>query len=489
MSFQPCDGPGIPPGFDKDKTWQRVHVRNTFIEVDEEHEHHADLSFLDLHNAPGRTWRRGHLRCASEPMSFFLSQPPWEPLGLTTPPFLPSGSLNGTLPNDSRAVGSERGRTCPHSVPHSVPHGRSLNPMTMTIREEEYDSRESLRQPQYIGMKSPEVSPGAEATRSSVESTWCGEPMLVDVRSTSPGFEDEGLASSPEWSGPPVPTLALPVQARFRHARQRSRTIQEDSELSQNLDELTPDKVHQLDTLAWNSLGEAVNGVNVRVRNTFIEVDEGSDGCTDPSVLSARPAWRPGHLRCASEPIPSYPTESRISGFHSRSSSYQEEQDVTEILQAQLGLESDHPLGPSSDVFPFVHGSATCNDAPPNPEYTEYTVSSDPAERHLRALSPTSTPPSLAGSFPPKASCKWHNRGTCKYGDACRFSHATVAKPSKAKANSSETRPGGPLPAGLVPGGSAPFPVGVVSPEADDMSCQRETLVQHLHSSRLIKLQ
>lgn len=436
MSFQPCDGPEIPPGFDKDKTWQRVHVRNTFIEVDEEHEHHADLSFLDLHNAPGRTWRRGHLRCASEPMSFFLSQPPWEPLSLTTPPFLPSASLNGTLPSDSRTVGSERGRTCPH---------RSLNQMTqMTIREqEEYDSSESLRHslPQYIGMKSPEVSPGAEARSSGPESTWCGEPMLVDVRSTpggsSPGFEDEGLAS-PEW---PVPTLALPP--RFRHARQRSRTIQEDSELSQNLDELdTPDKVHQLD-LAWNSLGEGVNatvnGVNVRVRNTFIEVDEGSDGCTDPSVLSARPAWRPGHLRCASEPIPSYPTESRISGFHSRSSSYQEE-DVTEILQAQLGPD---PLGPSSDVFPFVHGSA-CNDAPPD------TV--DPQERHLRALSP---PPSLASGVSfvaPKASaaCKWHSRGTCKYGDACRFSHAKTAKPSKVKPNSSETRPGqGPLPAGL----------------------------------------
>lgn len=445
MSFQPCDGPGIPPGFDKDKTWQRVHVRNTFIEVDEEHEHHADLSFLDLHNAPGRTWRRGHLRCASEPMSFFLSQPPWEPLSLTTPPFLPSASLNGTLPSDSRTVGSERGRTCPH---------RSLNQMTqMTIREqEEYDSsRESLRHslPQYIGMKSPEVSPGAEARSSGPESTWCGEPMLVDVRSTpggsSPG--DEGLAS-PEW---PVPTLALPP--RFRHARQRSRTIQEDSELSQNLDELdTPDKVHQLDTLAWNSLGEGVNGVNVRVRNTFIEVDEGSDGCTDPSVLSARPAWRPGHLRCASEPIPSYPTETRISGFHSRSSSYQEEQDVTEILQAQLGPD---PLGPSSDVFPLVHGHSA-NEAP--------LPTVDPAERHLHlqgALSPT--PPSLSSgtvSFVPApkasaASCKWHSRGSCKYGDACRFSHAktastpSTAKPSKAKPNSSETRPGqGPLPAG-----------------------------------------
>lgn len=501
MSFQPCgteEGPGIPPGFDK--TWQRVHVRNTFIEVDEEP--HADLTFsgLDLHNAPGRTWRRGHLRCASEPMSFFLSQPPWEPVSLNAPPF---SMPNGTLQGDSRTAGAERGRPCPHRSLNQMAQMAQMTRMTnsMTIQEEEYDERESLRHslPQYIGMKSAEVQgQGGQGTATEgahgavAQSTWCGEPMLVDLvdvrrRSNSPGFmtEQDEARSSPDWTTPSVPTLALPV--RYRHARQRSRTIQEDSELAQNLDELdAPDKVHA-GQLPWDSFGERVNGVNVRVRNTFIEVDEGSDGCTDPSLLSARPAWRPGHLRCASEPIPSY-TESRISGFHSRSSSYQDDAEMAEILQAQLAQSHEDHLGqPNSDVFPFVHVHGTVSDTQ-NPD----TVSPDPEQRlhtlsQLRSVSPTSPDRQLStgdydgynqlttatiATAPKISQCKWHSRGTCKYGDSCRFSHAKTVKPSSKSKNNAETLrpsstgPQGPLPAGLVPGASAPFPVGVVSPEA-----------------------
>eukprot|EP00435_Cladocopium_sp_Y103_P074613 s968_g50.t1 len=371
--------------------------------------------------------------------------------------------------------------------------------MTIQESQEEYDERESLRHslPQYIGMKSAEVQvQGGQGTATEgahsaqvAQSTWCGEPMLVDLvdvrrRSNSPGFitEQDEARSSPDWTTPSVPTLALPV--RYRHARQRSRTIQEDSELAQNLDELdAPDKVHA-GQLPWDSFGERVNGVNVRVRNTFIEVDEGSDGCTDPSLLSARPAWRPGHLRCASEPIPSYPTESRISGFHSRSSSYQDDAEMAEILQAQLGHESDHLGQPNShDVFPFVHVQhGTVSNDTQNPSAT--TVSPDPEQRGLHTLtvSPTSPDPTqlstgdydgynqLTTATPKISQCKWHSRGTCKYGDSCRFSHAKTVKPTSKSKNGETLRPStgpqGPLPAGLVPGGSAPFPVGVVSPEA-----------------------
>ena len=448
MSF-PCnvEVPGVPPGFDK--TWQRVHVRNTFIEVDEEPPD-LTLSGLDLHNAPGRTWRRGHLRCASEPMSFFLSQPPWEPVSLNTPPFsMPSGALQG----DSRP--GERGRPCPH---------RSLNQMTqMTIQEslEEYEERESLRNslPQYVGMKSAELQ-GQGAGEGTPQSAWCGEPWLVDV-TTSPGFlehrEEEGR-SSPEWSAPSVPTLALPL--RFRHARQRSRTIQEDTEL----DALDAPKVHPL---PWNSLGERVNGVNVRVRNTFIEVDEGSDGCTDPSVLSARPAWRPGHLRCASEPIPSYPAESRIhSGFHSRSSSYQED-DVAEILQAQLGQSHDDPhLGQNShgDVFPFVHSQhgsvgndAQNPDSHASPDQIHEQRGLHPAVSPLSQDRAQTSPAEYHGNSPPAKTslCKWHSRGTCKYGDSCRFSHSKNVKSTKPKSETlraapASTGPQAPLPAGRI---------------------------------------
>eukprot|EP00434_Breviolum_minutum_P007502 symbB.v1.2.006621.t1/scaffold390.1/size254036/17 len=463
--------PGVPPGFDK--TWQRVHVRNTFIEVDEEPHSDLTLSGLDLHNAPGRTWRRGHLRCASEPMSFFLSQPPWEPVSLNTPPFsMPSGALPT---GDSRG---ERGRPCPH---------RSLNQMTqMTIQEslEEYEERESLRNslPQYVGMKSAELRGQNTGEQGTAQSAWCGEPWLVDV-TTSPGFlehrEEEGR-SSPEWSAPSVPTLALPL--RFRHARQRSRTIQEDTELDA-LDALDAPKVHP--GLPWNSLGERVNGVNVRVRNTFIEVDEGSDGCTDPSVLSARPAWRPGHLRCASEPIPSYPAESRIhSGFHSRSSSYQDD-DVAEILQAQLGQSHDDPhLGQNShgDVFPFVHsqhgsvgnvGNDTQNpDSHASPDQIHEQRGLHPAVSPLSQDLAQTSPAEHHGNSPPAKTslCKWHSRGTCKYGDSCRFSHSKNVKSTKSKSETlrapASTGPQAPLPAGLVPGVGAPFPVGAVSPEA-----------------------
>ena len=496
MSFPNVEVPGVPPGFDK--TWQRVHVRNTFIEVDEEPHSDLTLSGLDLHNAPGRTWRRGHLRCASEPMSFFLSQPPWEPVSLNTPPFsMPSGALPT---GDSRG---ERGRPCPH---------RSLNQMTqmtqMTIQEslEEYEERESLRNslPQYVGMKSAELRGQNTGEQGTAQSAWCGEPWLVDV-TTSPGFlehrEEEGR-SSPEWSAPSVPTLALPL--RFRHARQRSRTIQEDTELDA-LDALDAPKVHP--GLPWNSLGERVNGVNVRVRNTFIEVDEGSDGCTDPSVLSARPAWRPGHLRCASEPIPSYPAESRIhSGFHSRSSSYQDD-DVAEILQAQLGQSHDDPhLGQNShgDVFPFVHsqhgsvgnvGNDTQNpDSHASPDQIHEQRGLHPAVSPLSQDLAQTSPAEHHGNSPPAKTslCKWHSRGTCKYGDSCRFSHSKNVKSTKSKSETlrapASTGPQAPLPAGrisqwrmmnddeghpwavnvpgLVPGVGAPFPVGAVSPEA-----------------------
>ena len=50
--------------------------------------------------------------------------------------------------------------------------------------------------------------------------------------------------------------------------------------------------------------------------------------------------------------------------------------------------------------------------------------------------------------------CKWHSRGTCKYGDSCRFSHAKTVKPSSKSKNNAETLrpsstgPQGPLPAG-----------------------------------------
>ena len=293
MSFEPCEAsePG-PPGF-----WQ-TRVRNTFIEVEEEPS--LALSGLDLHNAPGRTWRRGHLRCASEPMSFFLNQP-------------------GTQP------------------PWEV----------STIREEEAS-------PKYVGV-----------------SEWCREPMLVDVRGE-------------------VPTLSLPV--RLRHSRQRSRTIQEDSELeAQNLEKL------QADVLSSN--------VNVRVRNTFIEVDD-SDGCTD--LLSA--PWRPGHLRCASEPIPDY---SRVH-VHSRSSSYQE-MEMAEILQAQASQALE-------------------------PEDYAFLEKSQKREEKI---------------------CKWHSRGMCKYGDSCRFSHR--ARPSP-----------GPLPAGPVPCSSAPVPVGAVTQATSQVRISRD---------------
>lgn len=321
MSFEPCREASETPGF-----WQ-TRVRNTFIEVEEEPS--LALSGLDLHNAPGRTWRRGHLRCASEPMSFFLNQPgtqpPWEP------------------------IQSDHFERAPH---------RAMNQSVSTIREEEDDRH--LRQstsPKYVGV-----------------SEWCREPMLVDVR-RYPDAEGE------------VPTLSLPV--RFRHTRQRSRTIQEDSELeAQNLEKL------QADVLSSN--------VNVRVRNTFIEVDD-SDGCTD--LLST--PWRPGHLRCASEPIPDY---SRVHSVHSRSSSYQE-MDMAEILQAQALVE------PELEAYPFLH------------EAKQMEKSQKKEEKM----------------------CKWHSRGMCKYGDACRFSHAR-ARPSA-----------GPLPAGPVPGSAAPVPVGAVT--------------------------
>lgn len=268
MSFQPCQGrqplsSPAPPGFDVserlENSIRNVHVRNTFIEVDED-EPHADLTLsgLDLHNAPGRTWRRGHLRCASEPMSFFLSQPPWEPMSLSPPPFSMSGTLGS---GDSRPVGAERGRACTTQ--------RSLNQSLVATIQESLDEYEHLRHslPQYV--KTPTQSPPP----------WSRAPMLIDPACEIPSLtqtpEPEELARA-EWLDS-IPTRLALQPTRFRHARQRSRTIQEDSELEN--EEVAPPSFEpkEVGTSPWDSWD--TTPVNVRVRNTFIEVDEGSVAC------------------------------------------------------------------------------------------------------------------------------------------------------------------------------------------------------------------
>ncbi|CAJ1332683.1 unnamed protein product [Effrenium voratum] len=411
-------GAGAPPGLDK--TWQtRVHVRNTFIEVDEEELAHAEraLSGLDLHNAPGRTWRRGHLRCASEPMSFNMS--------LSVSPF--PAMQSGTLQSDSgRNVPAERGRAI------TAPKSRSQPHVSPTIQEslEEYDDhvRNSMSHPaqlpRYVDVRPVE--------------RWRGEPMLVDVGASSSGFTaDEGFPS-PDWRSA---TLSMPVQ-RFRHARQRSRTIQEDQELDAQLADVAA-------APAWD-----VQNVNVRVRNTFIEVDEsGSDHC-DPTT---RAAWKPGHLRCASEPIPSFPTpRERISGFHSRTSSYQEDSLEMDLLAQPLCHDSEtQKSGTEIPLMPSQHNMFV------DSKLAEHRVAQTlvilPNQQFADPLSSTSKGSSFM--TPIKTSpCKWHSRGTCKYGDACRFSHA------KKRQSSSEKKPG-PLPAGPVPG-PHPIPAGAVGTQA-----------------------
>ena len=359
-----------PPGFE-DKSWDargspRVHVRNTFIEVDEE-AHDLTLSGLDLHNAPQRTWRRGHLRCASEPMSFFLSPPLWEPMTLST---MPSG---GPLRSaDSRTNAAlDRSNTAHRSLNQSF--------FSATIREslEEYDESLKHSSPKY-------VQTGGSAR------AWCGEPMLVDVgRSASPAEEK-------------VPTLQMPPRCS-KHARQRSRTIQEDSELDSQKVEGVPGVTEFWGS--WDSRG-------VRVRNTFIEVDEGSDGCTDPVL----PTWRPtGHLRCASEPIPSF-GERIHSSLHSRSSSYQEDEQI-------IGSHQDSPPYPSHEAAGHILPHSNVVGCSEQSLQRGLQVPFPSSEDHLTQRSQVTLSEHAAfdhgpiGSSANKApACKWHIRGSCKYG-------------------------------------------------------------------------
>lgn len=418
------DLPSEPPGL---KTWQTVHIRNTFIEVDESTEPRADpaVTSSSTGSTLGRTWRRGHLRCASEPMSSFLARSPWEPMSLATSPLdaLPGAALQadalGTVldlgPSRHAPSNPERGRVST-SLGATLMRSPRAQSYVSPIREsDEYEALRRIHFPKYIDINTDFMG----------QSPW-HEPMTVDV--------DTQERKDPYHRH----TLAVPVRS-YRHARQRSRTIQEDKEL---VDSQTYDLAEEAQPLASQSSWDNVGNVNFRVRNTFIEVDEtGSESCAD--LLSPpHMRWRPSHLRCASEPVPVQSFEgfrSAVhsgSGFHSRTSSYQAEEPLEHMLQAPA-REHEAKASPERQERAELRDATKSKDAfkeSPSRECTGAAV---------------------------KTQCKWHLRGTCKYGAACRFSHhRSQNKPS---ASSELQKATGPLPAGLVPG---PLPVGPHAPEA-----------------------
>lgn len=415
-----------PPGL---KTWQTVHIRNTFIEVDESTEPRADpaVTSSSTGSTLGRTWRRGHLRCASEPMSSFFARSPWEPMSLATSPLdaLPGAALQadalGTVldshlgPSRHAPSNPERGRVSTSLGATLMRSPRAQSYVTPIRESDEYEALRRIHFPKYIDINTDFMG----------QSPW-HEPMMVDV-------------DTQERKDPYRHTLAVPVRS-YRHARQRSRTIQEDKEL---VDSQTYD-LAEAQPLASQSSWDNVGNVNFRVRNTFIEVDEtGSESCAD--LLSPpHMRWRPSHLRCASEPVPVQSFEgfrSAVhsgSGFHSRTSSYQAEEplDMQAMLQA-----------PARE-----HEAKASPERQERAELRNANLNSKDAfkESHSRECTGAAV----------KTQCKWHLRGTCKYGAACRFSHDRSQKPS---ASSELQKAPGPLPAGLVPG---PLPVGPHAPEA-----------------------
>ena len=469
LPFRQEDGsselPSEPPGLN---TWQTVHVRNTFIEVDESAEPRADpaVPSSSSGSALGRTWRRGHLRCASEPMSSFFARPPWEPMSLATSPLdalqgaaLQTDALGAMLDMDpSRHEPSNpiRGRVST-SLGATLMRSPRAHSYVSTMRESaEYEALRRIHFPKYIDINTDFVGQGL----------WRAEPMTVDVH-PNPELPDSQERVKDAYR---AHTLACPVRS-FRHARQRSRTIQEDKELvdAQTLDELAEDvQPHLTSQSSWDNFGN----VNFRVRNTFIEVDEtGSESCAD---LLSPPRWRPSHLRCASEPIHSFENgfNGRHSGFHSRTSSYQAADDamehIAEVLQAQaaqalqpddkeLGKPPGLPeasqssqLGQRLQETRHAAMQSMQSPQPPLPPAPKDFFTEAPAQPVARGEG------SNAASIPGKTlQCKWHVRGTCKYGAACRFSHDlprnVQKKPGSSASN--EVVPkcmsnSGPLPAG-----------------------------------------
>ena len=403
-----------PPGL---KTWQTVHIRNTFIEVDESTEPRADpaVTSSSTGSTLGRTWRRGHLRCASEPMSSFFARSPWEPMSLATSPLdaLPGAALQadalGTVldshlgPSRHAPSNPERGRVSTSLGATLMRSPRAQSYVTPIRESDEYEALRRIHFPKYIDINTDFMG----------QSPW-HEPMMVDV-------------DTQERKDPYRHTLAVPVRS-YRHARQRSRTIQEDKEL---VDSQTYD-LAEAQPLASQSSWDNVGNVNFRVRNTFIEVDEtGSESCAD--LLSPpHMRWRPSHLRCASEPVPVQSFEgfrSAVhsgSGFHSRTSSYQAEEplDMQAMLQA-----------PARE-----HEAKASPERQERAELRNANLNSKDAfkESHSRECTGAAV----------KTQCKWHLRGTCKYGAACRFSHDRSQKPS---ASSELQKAPGPLPAGRGP--------------------------------------
>jgi len=468
-----------PPGL---QTWQTVHVRNTFIEVDEgDTEPRADPVPSTGANPLGRTWRRGHLRCASEPMSSFFARSPWEPMSLATSSLgevtrgaLQSQTLEAMLDVDRLSPPqAERGRV---STSLGANLTRSQSYVSPIRESQEYEALRRFHFPKYIGVH----------TGTDFASPWRGEPMMVEVPShETPDARERQDAYNPTHTNHPnrAHTLACPV--RFRHARQRSRTIQEDKELvdAQTLDEL--DVQGQLAQSSW----DFEPNVNFRVRNTFIEVDEGSESCAD-AMLSPQP-WRPSHLRCASEPIQTvhssvnsygFPPEGHLSGFHSRTSSYQADdaiEHIAEVIQAQPhqlqdACESKRPSlveSPQPMLPPDLHLEQALGRERPDPraqngqrrQLQPVFLTSNDGFTHPPNLPAPTASSSTAASTPAKTSqCKWHMRGACKYGTACRFSHEATRNPGKKAVVPTVTDgvampANGPLPAGLLPG---PLPVG-----------------------------
>ena len=448
--------PAEPPGL---KTWQTVHVRNTFIEVDESTEARADPAVPSLSSGStlGRTWRRGHLRCASEPMSSVFARSPWEPMSLATSPLdaLPSAALEpdslGTMLDQSSGHGPanpERGRVST-SLGATLMRSPRAHSYVSPIREtDEYEALRQFHFPKYI-----DINPDFMGQRP-----WRGEPMMVDVLpSTNLDSQERKEAYHARH------TLAVPVRS-FRHARQRSRTIQEDKELvdTQTLHGLVEDvQPHLASQSSWDNFGN----VNFRVRNTFIEVDEtGSEGCAD---LLSPPRWRPSHLRCASEPVQSFEglqnsLHSGHSGFHSRTSSYQADEPslehIAEVLQqaqkAQALPEEPQEAPPGLTPGLGLRGQEASQAERAERDREQWrwtdrtwleTSQPEPSQREG-----TSTPVTVK-----TLQCKWHVRGTCKYGAACRFSHdlPRTAQKKPASSPSNEclqrcTTSSGPLPAG-----------------------------------------
>ena len=455
-----CELPLEPPGL---KTWQTVHVRNTFIEVDESAESRTDpaVPSSSSGSALGRTWRRGHLRCSSEPMSSFFARSPWEPMSLATSPLdalqsaaLQTDPLGTMLDMDSgrhRASNHERGRVST-SLGATLMRSPRAHSYVSPIRESaEYEALRRIHFPKYIDI----------STEFMGQSPWRGEPMMVDVL-PNPDLQESQERKDAYHAR--AHTLACPVRS-FRHARQRSRTIQEDKELvdAQPLDELVEEvQPHLTSQSSWDNFGN----VNFRIRNTFIEVDEtGSDSCAD---LLSPPRWRPSHLRCASEPIQSFESgfvHSGSHGFHSRTSSQAEDpisaMDLAEVLQAQvqpepsLGQEASKPPGlaeatqaPPNQREQILHeqSSSLQSQQPPMPlAGMEFLNGSPSVPFHGGEVSGAMSNPSKS------LQCKWHIRGTCKYGAACRFSHElprNVQKKPGSLNNEPVQKSGGPLPAG-----------------------------------------